>query len=27
MVGTEKFNKEKILQQWISLIEEMIGGE
>ena len=27
MVGTEKFNKEKILKQWISLIEEMIGGE
>lgn len=27
MVGTEKFNKEQILQKWISLIEEMIGGK
>ena len=24
---TEKFSKERILQQWIDLIEEMIGGE
>ena len=27
MNDTEKFSKEKILQQWINLIEEMIGGE
>ncbi|WP_455485548.1 glycosyltransferase family 4 protein [Gemella sp.] len=27
MMGTEKFNKEQILQKWISLIEEMIGGK
>ena len=27
MVDTEKFSKEKIRQQWIDLIEEMIGGE
>lgn len=27
MKGTEKFSKERILQQWIHLIEEMIGGE
>ena len=24
---TEKFSKERILQQWIHLIEEMTGGE
>ena len=27
MNDTEKFSKEKILQQWIQLIEEMTGGE
>ena len=27
MNDIEKFSKEKILQQWIQLIEEMIGGE
>lgn len=27
MVDTEKFSKEKIRQQWIDLIEEMIGGK
>ena len=26
MNDTEKFNKETILQQWVDLIEEMIGG-
>jgi glycosyltransferase, group 1 family len=27
MNDIEKFDKEKILKQWIRLIEEMIGGE
>ena len=27
MKDTEKFSKDKILKQWIHLIEEMTGGE
>ena len=27
MNDTDKFSKEKIIQQWINLIEEMLGGE
>lgn len=27
LIDTEKFSKERILQQWVNLIEEMTGGE